>query len=475
MFFIGCTTLVAAQTSARLDISKYGMVSVSAGEGLRLTADALPGGLGCRAQLLFLMTTGRSAGRSLTVNLAPGTSAYDDLDVHDNLVSAVKPVAWVDPQAPEKDCALKLTAIASAGAPPIDIAVPRHCLERECHGESAGALEGSRLRIYVFAEDGDRCRAQLGFKLPRDAVAGSSKYVNLMSDHGDSLEWDSGEDIDVRPDDRVVPVVTFHEGDACIASAEIVSGAASQSFTPVPVEFYESSSVGLALDPASLPTTINTLAAETARDPKDMWSASALAQAFYREGQRDRAIQLLTSILKSDPKAAETWYLLAKFQFQKQDYLFALQSLIRYLDLKPGDPRALSAEGVTLARLHRFDEAERILKPLLESPGTRTALALNSWAETLSGQQQYSAALPFVEESDRLHPNCKFTLYLKASVLSGLDRTTESIAVAERVLQLDPDFTANHLLLVRLYAKEGDAELAEKQSQWLRENLGKTN
>ena len=474
LFVIGCANLLTAQGSARLDISKYGMIGVHAGEELRLTAGALPGGRGCRAQLLFLMPTGRSAGPSLTVNLAPGTSAFDDFNVHDDLISAVKPVAWVGSKAPDKDCALKLTAIENVGAPPVDIAVPQQCPERACQGETAEDLQNSHLRIYVFAEDGSRCRAQLGFKLPHNAVAASSKYVNLMSDHGDSLDWDSGEDIDVRLDDRVIPVVAFHQGDDCAASAEIVGGAASGTFSPVPVEFYESPTVGLAVDPVSLPSTIDTLSAAIGRNPGDRWDISALAQAFYREGQKGRAINLLASSLKTNPKAAESWYLLAKFQFQKQDYASARQSLTQYLKLRPGDPRGLSALGATLAKLHRVDEAQRILTPLLENPHTRTALALNSWAETLSAEQQFSKALPFVQESDHLHPNCKFTLYLKANVLSGLGRTSESVAVAEHVAQIAPDFIPDRLLLAQLYSKEGKTELAEQETEWLRDNFGKT-
>jgi tetratricopeptide (TPR) repeat protein len=474
LFVIACTTLVAAQGSARLDISKYGMVSVSTGEDLRLTADALPGGHGCRAELLFLMSTGRSAGRSLTVNLAPGTSAFDDLDVHDDLVSVVKPAAWIDPKVPEKDCAFKLTAIESAGAPSTDIAIPQQCLEQECLGHTAGSLQNSRLRIYVFAEDGGRCRAQLGFKLPQNGVSASSKYVNLISNHGDSLEWDSGEDVDVRPSDRVIPVVAFHQGDSCTASAEIVDGAASQSFSPVPVEYYESPTVGLALDPVSLPGTIDKLTAEIAKNPRNLWAISALAQAYDRQGQRERAINLLMNSLRANPKAAETWYLTAKFQFEKQDFSGARQSLAKYLELRPGDPRGLSALGATLAKLHRFDEAKRILGPLLENPSARTASVLNSWADVLSAEEQFSSALPFVEESDRLHPNCKFTLYLKATVLSGMGRIQESVAVAERVLQLDPDFMMDRVLLTQLYSKEGKTELAEQQTEWLRANFGKT-
>lgn len=471
-FSLACSTLIAAQGPVRLDISQYGMVSVKAGEDLRFAAEALPGGHGCRAQLLFLVSTGRSAGRSLSVNLAPGTSAFNDLKIHDALISAVKPVAWVDPKATEKDCALKLMSIGSAGAPPMDIAIPEHCLGSACRGEAASSLQSSHLRIYVFAEDGYRCRAQLGFKLPHDGVSGSSKYVNLISDHGDSLEWESGEDIDVKPDDRVIPVVAFHKGDRCTASAETVDS--DGSMAPVPVEFYESPSVGLALDPISLPATINTLTAQIARNPNDLWAMSALAQALYRQGQKDRAINLLVNSLKTNPRAAQTWYLVAKFQFQKQDFAAARQSLEKYLDLRPGDTIGLSALGATLAQLHEFHEAERILRPLLESPSTRTALTLNSWAWTLAAEDQFSTALPFVEESDRLHPNCKFTLYLKATVLSGMGRTAESVAVAERVVQLDPDFILDRLLLAQLYSKEGNTEQTEKETEWLRTNFGTT-
>ena len=163
----------------------------------------------------------------------------------------------------------------------------------------------------------------------------------------------------------------------------------------------------------------------------------------------------------------------AKIQFGKQDFNGALQALKTYLTLRPGDTRGLSALGATFAKLHRFDEAKQTLEPLLANRSTRTASALNSWAEMLSTQERYSEALPFVEESDVLHPNCKLTLYLKANILFEMGRMPESSATAERVVQLDPDFGLARLLLSKLYVKEGKTHEAQQQTDWLRANFEK--
>jgi predicted Zn-dependent protease len=91
----------------------------------------------------------------------------------------------------------------------------------------------------------------------------------------------------------------------------------------------------------------------------------------------------------------------------------------------------------------------------------------------LSTQDRYSEALPFVEESDALHPNCKLTLYLKANILFGMGRIPESSATAERVVQLDPEFGLARLLLSKLYVKEGRVQEAQQQTEWLRTNFEK--
>jgi hypothetical protein len=465
----------AAQESARMDVSPFGMVSVGAGEYLRLTAEGTLSGLGCRGQLVFLSTTGASVRRSLSINLAPGTSAFDDFKSSGNSadIVPVKAALWIDSATTQRDCKLSLKAEEPDGTVRRNVQITEDCRPGQCAGETVGSLRNSRLRIYVIAAEGHRCRAQMGFKLPNDGTSASARYVNLMSNHGDWIEWVPGEDESLELTDHVIPVVAFHDGDSCLASAEVIRGTTSDSFNSVPVEFYASETVGLALDPASLPGTVSKLAGELSKDPNDLWAINSLAQAYNRQGEKERAVNLLTNALVTNPKAAETWYLLAKIQFGKRDFNGALQSLKTYLTLRPGNTRGLSALGATFAKLHRFDEAKQTLEPLLANRSTRTASALNSWADMLSTQERYSEALPFVEESDALHPNCKLTLYLKANILLGMGRIPESITTAERVVQLDPDFGLDRLLLAKLYAKEGNLEEAQKQTEWLHANYEK--
>jgi tetratricopeptide (TPR) repeat protein len=473
--FLALPALAAAHVQARLDISGFGIVSLGAGEDLRLTAEATLGGLGCKGQLTFLSSTGAAVRRSLNINLAPGTSAFNDFQTPGNLagIVPVKAAMWIDSTSTQRDCKLSLKADGPDGIVRRTIQIPEDCRPGGCGGETVGALRSSRLRIYVVATEGHRCRAQMGFKLPGDSTSTSARYVNLMSNHGDALEWVPGEDETLTPADHVIPVVAFHNGDSCLASAEVLRGTTSDSFSSVPVQLYTSSSVGLALDPASLPATVNKLVAELSRNPNDLWAIDSLAQAYNREGQKERAVNLLTNAVSANPKAAETWYLFAKIQFGKQDFNGALQSLKTYLTLRPGDTRGLSALGATFAKLHRFDESKQTLEPLLANRSTRTASALNSWAEMLSTQDRYSEALPFVEESDALHPNCKLTLYLKANILFGMGRIPESSATAERVVQLDPEFGLARLLLSKLYVKEGRVQEAQQQTEWLRTNFEK--
>lgn len=468
--------LLTAQRPMRVvDISKYGMVSVATNQGLRLRAEAAPGGRGCKAQLLYLTPTGGSAAKSLSINLAPGTSAFDDFKSGTTeKVTLVKPSVWVFSTEESVDCILSLSVLGSTGLVERSVNIPEYCSPQQCRGESAESLKDSRLRISVFATDGNRCRAQLGFKLSHGTTAAASKYLNLISDRGGSIEWNPAEDEDLKPGDQIVPVVAFHDGDNCVASAEVLRGTTSPTFVSVPLEFYASSTVGLATNPTELPTTISTLSSELAKNPDDVWVMDSLAQAYAKEGLQSLAIRLLTAWLVSNPKDATTWFLLAKTQYEKNLFQNAEQSLKSYLRLKPDDPQGLTAFGLTLTQLRQFQEARRTLSPLLENPSTRNPAVLNAWARLLSAEGNSSEALHFVEESDRLHPSCKFTLYLKANILYDMGQFSDSRTFAERAVQLDPNYGMARLLLARAYRKEGKLEEARNQEAWLRQNFETT-
>jgi tetratricopeptide (TPR) repeat protein len=229
--------------------------------------------------------------------------------------------------------------------------------------------------------------------------------------------------------------------------------------------------VGLAVDPASISNTIQTLQTELQTNSKDLWVINALAQAYDNHGERLRAINLLSNAVVVNPRASESWLLLAKFQYEKQDYKSAIESLEKCLALDPSNVIARAAYADSLAKVYRLDEAGKLFATLLKERSTRTPPVLTAYGDYLYIEQRFEEALQYLVESDVRHPNCERTLLVKAQILLALKRLPEATQTAERAVQIDSDFRLARLLLARLYYMQGRTREAGDQVAWLKANL----
>jgi tetratricopeptide (TPR) repeat protein len=122
-----------------------------------------------------------------------------------------------------------------------------------------------------------------------------------------------------------------------------------------------------------------------------------------------------------------------------------------------------------------LDEAEKLIKPLIQDKNTRTPAVLTAYSDLLYTQGRFSDALSYVEEADLRHPNCENTLYVKARILQALNRFSEATAVAERVVQIDTNSRLARLLLLKMYVQQGRTRDADSQKAWLKANIEKNS
>jgi tetratricopeptide (TPR) repeat protein len=470
---------MSAQEPARVDVSPFGFVGLAPRETLTLKATGASGGEGCKAQLGFVDTVGGFMTRSLNVNLAPGQSASTDYLANDHPVrdqpqsrTAVRPVAWSDRNGGSAVKCVLAASVRSAihAEERREISSPSSCELAKCKGVPVAELNRLTLRLYVGATS-RVCRAELGFRQSNGRTSVTAKYVTLMPRHAVSLDWQQGDD-DLAPTDSVTPVLAYHAGDGCIASSEVFVGENETTTAEVPVHTYESSVVGLAVDPASVEKTIQLLRETLQTSPEDLWVINALAQAYDRHGERMRAIKLLSSHVEINPRASESWLLLAKFQYEQAQYESAVESLEKCLALDRNNLAAKAGYADSLTKLGRLDEAGRLFATLLKDNTTRTPAVLTSYAEFLYTQGRFSEALVPVEESAARHPKCRTTLWVEAQILQALNRLPEATQSAETAVQIDPNFRAARLLLMRLYHLQGKTNEAAEQVAWLKNNAG---
>jgi len=463
---------VRAQAPARVDVSPFGVVGLAPGEILTLKATGLLPGEGCKAQLGFDDVGGTSMNRSLNVNLAPGQSAFTSYLAKNqgDGRTAVRPVAWVERSAGSGvKCALAAYVKSETPKEELrEISSGSNCEGTNCKGVLVGDLNRLTLRLYIAAT-GRVCRAQIGFRQSNGRTSITAKYVMLMPRHAAWLDWRQGDD-DLASADTVIPVAAFHPSDSCVASSELFAEENEPATADVPVHSYESPVVGLAVDPASVEKTIETLKNALQSGPEGLWVINALAQAYDRHGERLLAIKLLSDHVEINPRASESWLLLAKFQYRQSQYESAVVSLERCLALDPNNMTAKAAYADSLTKLGRVDEARQLFTTLLKDEKTRTPALLTSYAEFLFTEGRFAEALPPVEESDARHPKCARTLSVEGQVLQALQRLPEATTSAERAVQIDPNFRPARLLLMSLYHLQGKMREAAEQAAWLEAN-----
>ena len=463
---------VSAQELARVDVSPFGVIGLAPGETLVLKTTGASPGEGCKAQLGFADPAGRSMARSLNVNLGPGQSAFTSYLATSQSQGriAIRPVAWVDRSTGSNGKCIFAASVKSK----ISTEVPREissdsiCEGANCKGVPVSELNRLTLRLYTAATD-RICRAQMGFRQSNGRTSVTAKYVTLIPNHAAWLDWHPGDD-DLASTDSVIPVVAFHPGDLCMASAEVFTGESEPASAVVSVQTYGSSVIGLAVDPASVEKTIQVLKNELQTNPEDLWAVNALAQAYNSHGERELASRLLSSHLEINPRASESWLLLARFQYEQGDYLSAVVSLEKCLAIDPNNMTAKAAYADSLTKLGRLDEARELFTTLLKDDKTRTPALLAAYAEFLYTEGRVTEALALVQESDVRHPNCGRTLWVEAQILRALDRLPEATRSAERAVQINSNFRPTRMLLMKLYSAQGKKREAAEQATWLRDN-----
>lgn len=196
-----------------------------------------------------------------------------------------------------------------------------------------------------------------------------------------------------------------------------------------------------------------------------------LASSAYEDaGDTPNAVKLLRQAIIQDPKKVKYYVDFATLSFAHGSFDVGIDMLNVGIQQNPKSAALYVARGVLYIQLGKYEHGEADFEQANKLDPQQSSGAV---AEGLAQIQQSNPgqALATIRAHLKNHPNDAFLHYLEAQALfqQGSDPGTpefkQSIAAAERAIQLRPDFVLARDLLGNLYLKSGETERSIVQSR----------
>lgn len=163
----------------------------------------------------------------------------------------------------------------------------------------------------------------------------------------------------------------------------------------------------------------------------------AAALAALRDGRLEEAEAAYEAVLADAPDDTEALFHLAAVRLGRDRPEAALAAIDRAIVLDPEDPRFRNGRGQSLARLKRYDEAEREFEAaLLRNPADPDAYA--NLGAVLFEAGRYEEAELTLRKALIHHPRQLGAALNLGRTLLRLDRIEEAVALFQAVLQVSP-------------------------------------
>jgi len=184
------------------------------------------------------------------------------------------------------------------------------------------------------------------------------------------------------------------------------------------------------------------------QQPNHLQSLTLWAEIEARQGNRERAIELHTSVIKLSSDHALAYYKRANLLKDSNQLEAALASYDQAIALDPEYANAFCNRGVVLGLLKRSDEAlANYDRAIALHPGD--ALAHYNRGNLLKDRNQMEAALASYDQAVALDPAYANAFCNRGVVLGKLQRPDEALASYDRAIALNSDPLA--------YFNRGDA------------------
>ena len=203
------------------------------------------------------------------------------------------------------------------------------------------------------------------------------------------------------------------------------------------------------------PRLARPLLEELVRDhPGESRYAVPLAQCLLSLGERERARQLLQSLLESEERRPWAEWLMAMTDLLEERADEALERLIRLEQDESRLPALYVRLGSAYLRLGRLEDAERAFKKALELDADLPAAYLGLCRVGLR-QKRYEEAAEAALEAVGLEHFLPAGHYLLGVALARLGRYQRAIQAFELALSMQPGLAGAHRWLAALYGRPG--------------------
>lgn len=212
-------------------------------------------------------------------------------------------------------------------------------------------------------------------------------------------------------------------------------------------------------------TTWQMAPAETAEEVEgsseaiDAYNAGA---ASYNEQRFEEARAEFERALELDPELLEARRVLTLIHFQLQDWESAMRSAQELVDREADDEAALTIGFDAATQLGRFDRAEEFLDRLIEvssSPDVAARIYNLGVARLRAGDRQ--AAIDRFEQAIAMNPRLGAAYNGLATVYLEDELYDEALAMAERLLEVDPGNAEALGIRYEVYRRQGDEEMMQ--------------
>jgi tetratricopeptide (TPR) repeat protein len=190
-----------------------------------------------------------------------------------------------------------------------------------------------------------------------------------------------------------------------------------------------------------------------------------VASDYVLLGDFPDAQKWFVKVTQEKPDDAEAWYLLGRTQYNEDQFLDAISSFKKSLQLRPNYVEAENNLGLALQGLNKMDNAMAAYRQAIAWQGAHPvdAQPYLNLGILLTDQNHPEEALQWLRVADKLDSSNPKVHEEFARALEAANHLPEAQHQLERAVALAPKASGPHFKLGRLYEREGLHDLAQQQ------------
>ncbi len=327
---------------------------------------------------------------------------------------------------------------------------PQALLQQAVAFQQSGKLDDAIRTYYLFLDtypNAPEVRSNLGA-----ALAGAGRYAEAIEQY--KLALDQKSDPRLRMN---LALAYYKTGDFRTAAAELRKIRDADVANLQVVMLLADCDLKL----GDNKETIELLTPLQRANPSDPGILYLLGTALLRDGQIAQGQVIIDQIMKNGD-SAQARLLMGTAKFEAHEFNSALLDLKRALDLDPNLPGVYAYYGMALLVMGDTANAKSAFKNELAHDPNNFDANLRLGA-LLRIDQEYAAALPYLQRAQKLRPGDPGVRYQVASILLAQGKEDQGRTQLEALVKEVPAFTEAHVTLATVYYREKRKEDGDRE------------